>query len=133
MKTVTCTFNPLTHKVVPIEPEQKILTAMAVSKAIDDEGEFLALMDLIDFSGENKITTVLKCAYKEAIAKAPEYPADAGLLFTHSYGEESYGLVKINSEYTFDVYEIPLYGGIERYQKTFNTYVEAVNYSKSFT
>ena len=68
----------MTHKVVPIDPEQKILTAMAVSKAIDDEGEFLALMDLIDFSGENKTTTVLKCAYKEAIAAAPEYPADVG-------------------------------------------------------
>ena len=56
---------------VPIEPTTKIISAMASSKALDDEGYFPALVDLINYSGENKNHTVLKAAYKAMIAAAP--------------------------------------------------------------
>jgi len=53
---------------VPIEPTEEMLKAMNESKAIDDEGEFPAMMDLLDFSGENKCRAVLRAAYKAMIA-----------------------------------------------------------------
>jgi hypothetical protein len=40
---------------------------MAESRARDDEGEFEALMDLIDFSGENKTRAVLAQAWRDGI------------------------------------------------------------------
>lgn len=41
--------------------------AMAESRARDDEGEFLAMCDLLDFSGENKCRTVLRQAWADGI------------------------------------------------------------------
>ena len=56
---------------VPIEPTEGILRAMAESRASDDEGVFDPLLDLIGFSGDNKTCTVLREAYRKAIAAAP--------------------------------------------------------------
>lgn len=64
------------YAIVPIEPPHAIIKAMAESRAWDDEGEFEMLGDLIGFSGENKNHTVLKAAYRAAIAAAPQ-PAQA--------------------------------------------------------
>lgn len=41
--------------------------AMAESRASDDEGEFAPMLDLIDFSGENKTRTVLRQAWIDGI------------------------------------------------------------------
>jgi hypothetical protein len=49
------------------EPTYAITRAMAESRARDDEGEFEPLLDLIDFSGENKTHTVLAQAWRDAI------------------------------------------------------------------
>jgi hypothetical protein len=57
---------------VPIEPTHEMVSAMSCSKARDSEGEFPALLDLIDFSGENKTHTVLRAAYAAMIAAAPK-------------------------------------------------------------
>jgi hypothetical protein len=54
------------------------------------------------------------------------------LVFKYSYGEESYGLVYENDN-KFDVYEIPQYGGIERYHCSFSDFNSAVEYAKTFT
>jgi len=54
--------------VVPVKPNAAMLKAMAESRAVDDEGEFPAMLDLLDFSGENKIRTVLEAAYVAALA-----------------------------------------------------------------
>ena len=54
-------------------------------------------------------------------------------LFTYSYGEEAYGIVYANDKGGFDVYSIPQYGGEELLEKSFNEYIEAEQYSKSFT
>jgi len=59
-------------QLVPTEPTAMILSAMATSKARDGEGTFPMLMDLIDFSGENKTHTVLKAAYVAMPAAAPK-------------------------------------------------------------
>jgi hypothetical protein len=59
-------------KLAPVEPTTEMLSAMACSKARDDEGEFPVLMDLIDFSGENKTHTALRSAFKAALAAAPD-------------------------------------------------------------
>jgi len=45
---------------VPVEPTHAIVSAMLCSKARDDEGEFPLLMDLIDFSGENKNRAMMR-------------------------------------------------------------------------
>lgn len=55
---------------VPVEPTHEIISAMLCSKARDDEGEFPLLMDLIDFSGENKNHAVMRAAYASMIAAA---------------------------------------------------------------
>jgi len=55
------------YKMIPLTPTSQIISAMAGSKAVDDEGEFPCLFDLIDFSGENKTNTVLVAAYKAII------------------------------------------------------------------
>ncbi len=49
------------------EPTHGITRAMAESRATDDEGQFEPLMDLIDFSGENKAHTVLAQAWRDGI------------------------------------------------------------------
>lgn len=61
------------YATVPINPSAAMLKAMAESRAIDDEGEFPAMLDLLDFSGENKTLTVLEAAYVAAIT-AKEKP-----------------------------------------------------------
>lgn len=58
------------YALVPIEPTGQIIKAMAESKATDDEGQFPALCDLIDFSGENKTRSVLKAAYAAMVYAA---------------------------------------------------------------
>jgi hypothetical protein len=60
MKTVTCTFNPLTHKVVQIESTTKM----------DQAGE-----KVLENSGERE--EAAPC-WDAMIAAAPEYPSDAG-------------------------------------------------------
>ncbi len=65
--------SPPGYKLVPLEPTQEIISAMACSQARDDEGLQLTLMDLIGFSGENKTHTLLKAAYRDAIAASPKY------------------------------------------------------------
>lgn len=68
---------PAGYVLAPWEPTQAILKAMAESRARDDEGEFPAMLDLLDFSGENKMRTVLSAAYKAAIAAIPACSAPA--------------------------------------------------------
>lgn len=58
-------------KMVPIEPTPEIVKAMAESQAVDDEGEFPSLHDLIDFSGENKTQAAIKAAYRAMISASP--------------------------------------------------------------
>jgi hypothetical protein len=55
------------------------------------------------------------------------------VIFAHSYGEESYGIVKLTQTFLFRVYSIPLHGGEECYEDTFDNYRDAVNYTLSFT
>lgn len=50
-----------------ITPE--MVTAACESRAKDDEGEFPALADLIDFSGENKTHTVVRTAIAAAFSE----------------------------------------------------------------
>ena len=55
------------------------------------------------------------------------------LVFENSYGEESYGLVYKNGD-VYEVYEVPQYGGVERFYKTCSDLDEAIKYAKeSFT
>lgn len=49
------------------EPTHAITRAMAESCATDDEGEFPIMLDLLDFSGENKAHTVLAQAWRDGI------------------------------------------------------------------
>ncbi len=56
--------------VVPREGGPEQIRAMAESRAFDDEGRFEPLSDLLGFSGENKVRTVLRAAYQAAIEKA---------------------------------------------------------------
>jgi hypothetical protein len=51
-----------------------MVRAMSESRAVDDEGEFPTLGDLLDFSGENKTHTVIKAAYRTAISSSPKGP-----------------------------------------------------------
>jgi hypothetical protein len=46
----------------------QITEALAASKALDEEGEFPRLFELIDFSGENKTWTVLRAAAEAALS-----------------------------------------------------------------
>jgi len=56
---------------VPREAAYEQLRAMSESRAVDDEGPFPPLLDLLDFSGENKVYTVLRAAYRAALSAAP--------------------------------------------------------------
>jgi hypothetical protein len=55
------------------------------------------------------------------------------LLFTHSYGEEAYGLVYQNELGLYEVYEVPQYGGEEQYYDTYHSLDHAIQAAKSFT
>lgn len=68
---------PEGYVLVPVEPDHEIIQAMAESRAVDDEGEFPAMLDLLDFSGQNKTHTVLRAAYAAAITAAPAIPLPA--------------------------------------------------------
>ena len=57
---------------VPREATREIISAMLESRASDEEGEFPALMDLIDFSGQNKNHAVMRAAYRAALSAAPQ-------------------------------------------------------------
>lgn len=48
----------------------EMVRAAIESKAADDEGTFLPLGDLIDFSGENKTRTVVRLAIRAALLAA---------------------------------------------------------------
>jgi len=60
---------------VPRVPTREMVSAMASSSAVDDEGQFPLLMDLLDFSGENKTHTVIRAAYAAMLASAPQPPS----------------------------------------------------------
>lgn len=62
---------PAEYVMVPIKPTPAIIKAMAESRAVDDEGEFPLMVDLLDFSGENKARTALEAAYIAAVLAAP--------------------------------------------------------------
>lgn len=55
------------------------------------------------------------------------------LVYEYSYGEESYGLVYKNEDGLYAVYEIPQYGGEERFCKTCASLEDAITLAKSFT
>ena len=65
-----------THALVPRVATHRMISAMATSSATDDEGEFPALMDLLDFSGENARHTVLRAAYRDVILAAEQETQD---------------------------------------------------------
>ncbi len=48
----------------------EMVRSASADRAKDDEGQFQALEDLIDFSGENKTRTVIKSAISAAIRAA---------------------------------------------------------------
>lgn len=50
-----------------VDPPGEVIKAMAECEARDDEGPFPPLMDLIDFSGENKTRTVLRSAWTAGV------------------------------------------------------------------
>ena len=56
-------------------------------------------------------------------------------VFVKSYGEESYGLGYQLDDGSFEVYEIPQYGGSERFERAFPTgaFEAAKAYACSFT
>lgn len=54
-------------QLAPSEPTYEQVRAMSESRATDDEGEFPPMLDLLDFSGENKTHTVLREAYRAAM------------------------------------------------------------------
>lgn len=60
-------------KLVPVKPTTAMISAMACSQARDDEGQFPSLLDLIDYSGENKTHTVLKAAYQSMLDATPAH------------------------------------------------------------
>lgn len=63
------------YKPVPVEPTGEMLRAMSSSKAVDNDGEFPSLSDLIGYSGDDKTLAVMKAAYAAMLAAAPEAPA----------------------------------------------------------
>lgn len=63
---------PSGYVLVPLKLTHEQLKAMAESRAVDDEGEFPAMLDLLDFSGENKTRTALEAAYVAAITATKE-------------------------------------------------------------
>ena len=70
---------------------------------------------------------------KDKITGVMYDPVKMELVFEYSYGEESYGLVYKDSEGMFQVFEIPQYGGFERYCETFDNIDDAIKEAKSYT
>jgi hypothetical protein len=93
-----------------LRPQDKVMV-FAVSRAIEDA----VLAKLAD--------------RQETIAKAIE----KRLIFTHNYGEESYGLVYINQLGKFEIWIVPLYGGMEHHYSTVDCLLNSIEISKSFT
>ena len=64
------------YELVPTTPTPEMVRAAIESQATDDEGTFPPLLDLIDFSGENKTRTVIRAALTAAIlaASSPRPP-----------------------------------------------------------
>jgi hypothetical protein len=56
-------------------------------------------------------------------------------VFVKSYGEGAYGIVYRNAAGEYEVYEVPLYGGVERLEQTFpaDQLEEAKAFAQSFT
>ena len=51
----------------------RMVRAMAESQAVDDEGRFDRLCDILDFSGENAMRTVLEAALDAALRVAADH------------------------------------------------------------
>lgn len=84
-------------KLVPIEPTAGIIKAMSESHAVDDEGEFPSLCDLIDFSGENKTRAAIKAAYCAAVAAAPASPQPVAKVLTDDFLDYHLNVILIAS------------------------------------
>ena len=54
-------------------------------------------------------------------------------VFRYSYGEEAYGIVYEDNEGFYHVYEIPQYGGEERFVEKFTIHALAIKCATSFT
>lgn len=50
------------------EPTHAMKRAALESVAVDDEGAFPSMLDMLDYSGENKAHTVIRAALKAAVA-----------------------------------------------------------------
>ena len=59
------------YRVLRTEPDHAMISAALCSVASDDEGSFPCLLDLLDFSGENKAVTVIREALRAAIVASP--------------------------------------------------------------
>jgi len=73
MKTVT--FNPLTHKLVSIEPTEQTIQALCLRQSSGDFGTYRAWWNSHSSSVAEKIRGFLIGDYKAMIAAAPDYPA----------------------------------------------------------
>ena len=81
----TCTFDPLTHKVVPIEPTNETLEWACLNQS-DMPYETYAEWANSHSSGVvDMIRGFIRSDYQSMIAAAPEYPADAKVI--HSFIE----------------------------------------------
>jgi hypothetical protein len=103
--TATAPSAPTGWKSVPIEPTPEMISAMSCSKARDDEGEFPALLDLIDYSGENKTHAVLRAAYAAMLNAAPSAPTDANsaavVELTKEEADHAIGMLRRNNDAEF--------------------------------
>ncbi len=63
----------------PLEITTKMISAALTSQAKDDEGVFPLLMDILDFSGQNKAQTVIREALTAAIAAQRAEKESGGL------------------------------------------------------
>ena len=63
----------------------------------------------------------------------PHIDKQIKIVYEHSYGEESYGLVYELPDKTYAVYEIPQYGGYEAWDRDFENLEDAIKHAKSFT
>lgn len=66
--------SALQSQTAPAVPEvtHEMISAALCSNARDDEGEFPWLIDILDFSGENKARAVVRAALEAALAAAPQ-------------------------------------------------------------
>jgi hypothetical protein len=63
-------FAVIKHALVslPTEPTPQMINAMLASKANADEDSLPPLMDILDFSGENKSRAVVTAVYRAVVA-----------------------------------------------------------------